>query len=130
MARTNPLLDSYRHSELRREQSRSIATKHGVARHPHYDRWHLMMARCYNPDSDSFPNYGGRGIQVCADWHDPKAFCMWIDANLGACPDGWSIDRIDNNGNYEPGNVRWADPLTQSQNRRPGSEWKRRDASR
>lgn len=75
--------------------------------------WQNMLARCENPDIPSYKHYGGRGIQVCGAWHDFDAFAAWIKRNLGERPDGMQLDRIDNDGNYEPGNVRW---VTQSQN--------------
>lgn len=62
-----------------------------------------------------------------ADWHDSGAFLAWIDENLGPCPDGHSLDRIDTEGDYAPGNVRWADRTTQNRNRRPSSQWRRRE---
>ena len=77
-----------------------------------------MLNRCENPDSRSYGNYGGRGISVYPDWHDVTAGVAWIDAKLGPRPEGCSLDRIDNDGNYEPGNVRWATALQQAGNRR------------
>jgi hypothetical protein len=91
---------------------------HGYSRHPHYNRHGKMMVRCYNPDYREFRYYGGRGITVYAEWHNLVTFCDWLDANLGPCPPGFSLDRIDNDGNYEPGNVRWASASEQSYNRR------------
>jgi hypothetical protein len=75
-----------------------------------------MVDRCERPKTTSFKDYGGRGITVCAAWrHDFLAFL----ADVGPKPDPtFSIDRIDTNGNYEPGNVRWADKATQVRNRR------------
>lgn len=81
-------------------------------------RWQNMMDRCYKPGRRQFKNYGGRGIVVCNEWHHMAAFLDYLDAVLGPCPPGHSLDRIDNNGNYEPGNVRWADTSTQLSNRR------------
>lgn len=91
---------------------------HGLSEHPHYDRWCGMMARCHNPESKDWPNYGGRGIAVCQEWHDPAAFIDYADRVLGPMPSGHTIDRINNDGDYEPGNVRWADYSTQNRNRR------------
>jgi len=77
-----------------------------------------MMRRCTDPQHPSWHNYGGRGIQVHPDWmDDPHAFYAYLDA-LGDCPEGHSLDRIDNDGNYEPGNLRWADKSTQRKNAR------------
>ena len=83
-----------------------------------YKRWQNMMARCYNPDNPRYLDWGGRGIQVCERWHDFRLFIEDLDWLLGPCPEGWTLDRSDNDGNYEPGNVRWADYFTQNRNRR------------
>jgi len=91
---------------------------HGLSGHRHYGRWVLMMHRCGNPANKSFADYGGRGIAVHPAWTDVRAFVAYLDAALGPCPPGHTLDRIDNDGNYEPGNVRWADRITQRANRR------------
>ena len=94
-------------------------TTHGLAGHYLYQVWVSMVHRCHNPSSTAYPNYGGRGIRVHAPWRDePAAFLDWIDGTLGVRPEGHSLDRIDNDGNYEPDNLRWADGGTQSNNRR------------
>lgn len=94
------------------------AVIHGYSHHAHYGRWTQMMRRCHNAAAERYPDYGGRGITVTPEWRDPKTFCDWLDANLGACPSGHSMDRIDNDGNYEPSNVRWASAHTQRVNAR------------
>jgi len=92
---------------------------HGLRRHPLYDTWKSMMHRCLVESDPKFRNYGGRGITVCAEWHDVRNFVAWIDANLGPRPKGMTLDRIDNeSGNYEPGNVRWATGSEQNLNQR------------
>jgi Staphylococcus phage HNH endonuclease len=91
-----------------------------MGEHPLYGTWSQMMYRCYNPKSSRFQHYGGRGITVCQQWHDLHAFIEWIESNLGPRPARHSIDRIDNDGNYEPGNVRWATASMQNWNKRPG----------
>lgn len=91
---------------------------HGLHDHPHYDRWVGIMARCHRPESKDFHRYGARGISVHPAWHDISVFIHYLDTVLGPCPPGHSLDRIDNDGNYEPGNVRWADASTQNGNRR------------
>lgn len=119
LARTNPLIAEYRISDKRREQTRQQATTHGFSYHAHKPRWQNMMKRCYDQDHPAFHLYGGRGIGVFPAWRDLAAFCAWMDANLGPCPDGMSLDRYpDNDGNYEPGNVRWATQPEQIQNSR------------
>lgn len=78
--------------------------------------WHAMLARCYNEKNKSYPNYGGRGITVCDRWRNSLEDFI-ID--MGRKPkSSLSIDRIDNDGNYEPANCRWATCKQQSRNRR------------
>jgi hypothetical protein len=118
IARTNPGIVAHRTSDLRREQTRQQSTKHGVARHAHYILWRNMTDRCLDPGSHAYHWYGARGITVCPEWRDAAAFCAWMDENMGPRPPGKSFDRIRNNGNYEPGNVRWTDAAGQIRNSR------------
>jgi hypothetical protein len=88
---------------------------HGMSGTPEYSIWCKMRDRCANGFNLDYPHYGGRGIRVCARWNSSfEAFF----ADMGSRPSPkHSIDRIDVNGNYEPGNVRWATPHTQAQNK-------------
>jgi hypothetical protein len=80
-----------------------------------YSSWCAMRARCYIPSASHFEHYGGRGITVCDRWRNSyEAFL----ADMGRCPPGHSLDRVDVNGRYEPGNVRWADVTQQNNNAR------------
>lgn len=80
--------------------------------------WGGMLSRCERESDPFFHCYGGRGISVCAQWHDPRVFVAEVEGSIGKRPPGMTLDRIDNDGNYEPGNVQWATPLQQAQHRR------------
>lgn len=82
-------------------------------------RWTLMIDRCENPKNPAYKHYGARGIAVCQEWHDFETYMVAVAKECGHQPsDKHSIDRIDNDGDYEPGNIRWATPEQQSDNRR------------
>jgi hypothetical protein len=87
----------------------------GIRRHPLYSVWSGMRTRCRNPNNKNWKDYGGRGITVCERWDKFENFL----ADMGERPGpSYSIDRIDVEGNYEPGNCRWATPTEQVRNRR------------
>jgi hypothetical protein len=89
-------------------------TKHGRHKSKIYGVWEAMLDRCRNPAHPSYPDYGGRGIRVCGEWHRFEAFLR----DMGEKPEGMSLDRIDNSRDYEPGNCRWTDAKTQTRNTR------------
>ena len=87
--------------------------------HPHYSRWKGMLSRCYNPNVEGFNRYGGRGIEVCDEWReDFWAFADHLDDVLGPKPEGWSLDRTNNELGYTSWNTRWASPVLQASNTR------------
>lgn len=110
-------------SEARSDAHRS----HGMCGTPEFHAWGHMMSRCYNPKNVQWKNYGGRGISVCSEWRESRAaFLAYVVEGIGLRPSsGHSIDRIDVNGNYEPGNIRWATPTEQRNNQRPKEFCKR-----
>lgn len=107
--------------------------KHGLSQHPLYQTWSEIQRRTTKATHPSYADYGGRGICLHPDWLGMpdgfRRFAEWIEANLGPRPDGNSLDRIDNDGGYEPGNLRWATWTQQGRNRRTvGALTAQRDA--
>lgn len=97
--------------KVNRRKTHGLST--GVSRRT-YNAWRQMMDRCNNPKSPHYENYGKRGIRVCQRWHDVRNFFN----DMGLVPDGYSLERDDVNGNYEPLNCRWIPKGKQSANRR------------
>lgn len=79
-----------------------------------YKKWSEMKSRCYRKNATAYPNYGGKGIKVDSRWHSFENFL----SDMGECPAGFSLDRIDNSKGYEPGNCRWVTWTQQCRNRK------------
>lgn len=120
-------ISSVRLTHLRRGASKSCgclaaelstirATKHGHHYNPLTQAWRDMKRRCINPKHKRYKDWGGRGITICREWLDLEIFLDWAVQN-GYKP-GLLLDRIDNDGNYEPNNCRWVTMKEQGNNRR------------
>jgi len=110
---------------------------HGLSKTPEYRAWASMVQRCTNPNNARYDRYGGRGISICVRWNKFENFL----ADMGPRPTkGHSVDRKDNEGNYEPGNCRWATRSEQQNNKggyredhslpRGDDHWTRRDVAK
>jgi hypothetical protein len=104
-----------------------LLTKHGHCRggkpSPEYHSWRAMTRRCYDQGHEHFKSYGGRGITVCDRWRFGQGGKTGVECffeDMGARPPGLTLDRIEVNANYDPGNCRWATPKTQARNKRYG----------
>lgn len=100
--------------EVRGHASRIACLTHGLSNTPIYDSWRGMMRRCTDSHHKDFKYYGGRGILVCEGWRDIRNFFC----DMGHPAKGMTLERLDVNGNYEPGNCCWADRKTQMRNMR------------
>ncbi len=92
-----------------------VGEYHGMKKHRFYDTYRNMMKRCYTKSNPAYKHYGERGISVCEEWQDIIKFVAWADSTY---IEGYTLDRIDNAGNYEPSNCRWVDATTQAINQR------------
>lgn len=104
---------------LRNERVRKSCCTHKMTGTKEYRLWAHIHDRCYNPNTEKFPIYGGRGIRVCDRWHksNPDGFKNFL-SDAGKAPNTKAtFDRINSNGNYEPDNCRWTDYFVQNNNR-------------
>jgi hypothetical protein len=105
---------------LHKERTREAKFIHGMTGTKDYKAYQCMLSRCYNPNDKNYHNYGGRGISVCQRWRDSsKAF---FD-DMGPRPYGYELERVDNDGNYEPSNCIWATHYDQVRNRRTNDKY-------
>jgi len=105
------------------ERTAAASLTHGETRkdnvNPVYFVWFAMKQRCLNPAHPNYVHYGGRGIKVCDRWLDPEHGLKNFLEDMGPRPEGLTLDRFpDNDGNYEPGNVRWATWVEQANNKK------------
>lgn len=97
------------------DHARFLTHGHSKTESKAYKSWRAMNARCCRPSHKNYERYGGRGIKICDRWADKNGFTNFL-FDMGEPPEKFSLDRIDNDGNYEPANCRWASQLTQARN--------------
>ena len=104
---------------MHNEKIAGINLLHGLSHNFTHRIWTNIKTRCFNHKNHNYSNYGGRGITMYSDWIDNfQAFYDYVSKLENFGKKGYTLDRIDNNGNYEPGNLRWADQKTQCRNTR------------
>lgn len=116
IVRLNVLVDGKANQCVNCSHLLNSHSKDNISKQPWYSNWLHMVNRCNNPNNDRFYDYGGRGIKVCEEWNDAWVFGKWAEEN--GFQKGLQIDRIDNDGNYEPSNCRLVTPKENMQNRR------------
>lgn len=131
-SRVSPPMQGKRHSEEARQKlasytgERGSAYRHGWSKTPTYVSWRAMRSRCRTLSNASYPSYGGRGIRVCKRWEVFENFL----ADMGERPSlDHSIDRINPDGDYEPGNCRWLTRAEQNARRQDPGGWIKRRAT-
>lgn len=91
---------------------------HGLSKHPLYRTHREILRRCTDPNRPAYANYGARGIRMFVEWHNLRRFIYDIESEIGPRPAGLTLDRKDNEKDYQPGNIKWATASEQARNRR------------
>lgn len=100
------------------KELRALSTTHGMSQTRIFRIWVGMQSRCYDPNCESFKDYGARGITICDRWRGSQGFTNFLTDMGQPTTDQHSIDRKENNGNYEPANCKWSDRYEQARNNR------------